>query len=61
MYTLHARSCKFGADLNAQSVIISKISALELTRKFLKSALLVGKERGGGEKGKEGWSRRKKN
>ncbi len=32
----------FGADLYAQSVIINKISASELSQKFIKSALLVG-------------------
>ncbi len=32
----------FGADLYAPSVLISKISASELSRKFIKSALLVG-------------------
>ncbi len=31
-----------GADLFAQSVLISKISASELSGKFIKSALLVG-------------------
>ncbi len=39
MYTLHARFCTFGADLHAQSVIVNKISASELTRKFTKSWL----------------------
>ena len=34
--------CMFGADLYAQSVLVNKISASELTRKFIKSALLVG-------------------
>ncbi len=34
--------CTFGADLYAQSVIIHKISASELSRRFIKSALLVG-------------------
>ncbi len=34
--------CTFGADLYAQSVLINKISASELSRKFMKSALLVG-------------------
>ena len=32
----------FGANLYAQSVFINKISASELSRKFIKSALLVG-------------------
>ena len=32
----------FGADLYAQSVLINKISASELRRKYIKSALLVG-------------------
>ncbi len=43
-YTLHTRFCTFRADLLAQSVLISKISASELSRKFVKSALLVGHE-----------------
>ncbi len=34
--------CMFGTDLYAQSVLINKISALELSRKLIKSALLVG-------------------
>ncbi len=42
-YTLHTRFCTFGTELHAQSVLINKISALEFSRKFLKSALLVGK------------------
>ena len=42
-YTLHTRFfCTFGGDLYAQLVLINKISALELSRKFIKSALLVG-------------------
>ncbi len=36
-------ACTFGADLYAQSMLISKLSASELSRKFIKSALLVGK------------------
>ncbi len=42
VYTLRAHYCTFGADLHAQSVIINKISASELSRKLIKSALLVG-------------------
>ncbi len=38
--TLHTRFC---TDLYAQSVFTNKISASELRRKFIKSALLVGK------------------
>ncbi len=34
--------CTFGADLYAQSVLIDKISASELSQKFIESALLVG-------------------
>ena len=34
--------CTFGADLHAQSVLIDRISASEFSRKFIKSALLVG-------------------
>ena len=33
---------RFGADLHAQSVLCSKISASELSRKFVKCALSVG-------------------
>ena len=42
MYTLHARFCTLGSDLYAQSVISNKITASELRRKFINSALLVG-------------------
>ncbi len=43
MYTLHARFfCTFGTDLYAQSVLTNKISASELSRKFIKGPLLVG-------------------
>ena len=35
----------FGTDLYVQSVLINKISASELSRKFIKSALLVGNVR----------------
>ena len=41
-HTLHARFCTFGADLYAQSVLINEISASKLSRKSIKSALLVG-------------------
>ncbi len=37
-----ARFCTFGTDLYAQSVLVNKISASEISRKFIKSALLVG-------------------
>ena len=40
--TLHTRFCTFGTDLYAQSVLINKIFASELRRKFIKNALLVG-------------------
>ncbi len=33
---------RWAPDLHAQSVIINKISASELSQKFIKSALLVG-------------------
>ncbi len=33
---------RLAPDLRAQSVLSNKISALELRRKFIKSALLVG-------------------
>ncbi len=36
--------CTFGTDLPAQSVLINEISASELSRKFIKSALLVGQD-----------------
>ena len=45
MYTLRTRFCTFGADLRAQSVLINKISASEISRKFVKGALLVGRVR----------------
>ena len=41
MYTLHTHYCTFGADLQAQSVLSNKISASEVSRNFIKSALLV--------------------
>ena len=54
MYTLHTLFCMFGADLCAQSVLLNKISASELSRKFIKSALLVGQwgRDAGGKRGK---------
>ena len=42
MYTLHKCFCTFGTDLYAQSVLINIISASELSRNLIKSALLVG-------------------
>ncbi len=42
IYTLHTRFCTFGADLYAQTVLINKIFAFELSWKFIKSTLLVG-------------------
>ncbi len=42
MYTLHTRFGTFGSDLHAQSALTNKISASELSRKFIKSAVLVG-------------------
>ena len=42
MYTLYTRFYTFGPDFHAESVISNKISASELSRKFIKSALLVG-------------------
>ena len=36
--------CTFGTDLHAQSMFINKISASELSRNFIKSALLVGQD-----------------
>ena len=41
-YALPSRFCTFGADLHAQSALSNKISASELSRTFMKSALLVG-------------------
>ena len=43
-YTFRTRLRTFDSDLHAQSVIINKISASELTKKFVKSALLVGRQ-----------------
>ncbi len=45
MCTLHTCFWTFGTDLYAQSALIDKISASELTRKFIESALLVGEEK----------------
>ncbi len=43
LHTLHAHFfCTFGANLYAQSVLIDKISASELSLKFIMGALLVG-------------------
>ncbi len=58
IYTLHTRFCMFSADLYAQSALINKISASELSRKFIKSVLLVGV--GVGVKGEwgGGWVRK---
>ena len=42
MYMLQTCFRTLGTDLRAQSVIIGKISASELGRKLIKSALLVG-------------------
>ncbi len=41
-YTLHTRSCTFGAHLYVQSVLPNKIYASDLSMKFTKSVLLVG-------------------
>ena len=43
IYRMHTHLCMFGVDLYAQSVLSNKISASELSRKFIKSALLVGR------------------
>ena len=40
-YTVPTRFCTFGTDLYAQSVLINKVFA-SFSRKFIKSALLVG-------------------
>ncbi len=42
IHVAHTVFARFGADWHAQAVIISKIFASELRRKFIKSALLVG-------------------
>ncbi len=42
MHVAHMFFARFGIDLHAQSVIINEISASELSRKFIKSVLLVG-------------------
>ncbi len=39
---MHIAYYTFGANLHAQLVLINKVYALELSRKFIKSALLVG-------------------
>ena len=44
-HCIHVSAC-FGADLHAQSVLINKFFASELSRMFVKSALLVGMEGG---------------
>ncbi len=57
MHILHTRFCTFGTDLYAQSVLSNKISASEISQKFIKSALLVGKRcrrRGREKKGELG-------
>ena len=41
-YASHTRFCTFGADLHAQSVPINEISASDLSRKFIATALLAG-------------------
>ncbi len=40
MYALRTHSRTFDADLHADSVIIRKISALELRRKFIKGCVV---------------------
>ncbi len=61
IHALRTRFCSFGADLYAQSVLSDKILAVELSRKIIKSALLVGQgtkgERGGGGNFTRSWSR----
>ncbi len=44
MHVACTRFCTLGADLHAQSVLSSKISASELSRKSIKGALLVGQQ-----------------
>ena len=39
---IYTRFCTFGTNLYAQSVLVIKISASELSQKFIKVALLVG-------------------
>ena len=41
-YTLHTSFCTFSADLYAQSVLNNKISASELSQRFIKIVLVVG-------------------
>ncbi len=43
VYALHTCFCTFGANSYAQSVLTNKISALELSRKLIKSRLSAGK------------------
>ena len=42
MYSLHAHFCTSGVDLYAHSVLVNKVSASELSRKFIEGWLLVG-------------------
>ncbi len=42
MYKMNTNFCTFGSDLHAQSVLINKISASELSQKFIKGVLSVG-------------------
>ena len=42
VYTMHACFCMFGTNMHARSVLSNKIFALKLSRKLIKSALLVG-------------------
>ncbi len=42
VYTLRTCFCTFDTHLHAQSVFINKLSASELSRKFIESVLLVG-------------------
>ena len=45
-YTFHTHFYTFGTDMRAQSVVFfNKISASELSRKFIQVALLVGMSR----------------
>ena len=37
---MHSHFCTFGADLHAQSVLVNKISASELSRKFIKECVV---------------------
>ncbi len=60
MYTLHTCFCEFRVDSRAQSVLSNKISASELSQKFIRSALLAGQGSNKNNHTKHGFLKRKK-